>query len=219
MFDFDGQHNSDALMDELHRFVQFWVDPVLPADSLATTFDSDLPRPLNALLSTHAAYHQQIFASQNTLLAFDRITISGDRAYFLDINQSGSVVYTLINDDDDPPVYFIDNNKHFKCAESLSEYLVSFALAELMYWAATQENESGECWDLDFPAIGRQHGHTVNAIWTQRPYIWPNNIATIHLVDDNVLTVEQSNGTFMSAAVSLNAALRASVLQEFPAWH
>ena len=134
MFDFDGQHNSDALMDELHRFVQFWVDPVLPADSLDTTFDSDLPRPLNALLSIHAAYHQQIFASHNTLLAFDQITTTGDRACFIDINQSGSVVCTLINDDDDdPPVYFIDNNEHFKCADSLSEYLVSFALAAVSY--------------------------------------------------------------------------------------
>ena len=218
MFDFDGQPNADALMNELRRFVQFWVDPVLPVDSLATTFDSELPRPLNALLSIHAAYDQQIFSSQNTLLAFDQITIADDRAYFIDINQSGSVVCTLINNDDDPPVYLIDNNEHFKCTDSLSEYLVSFALAELMYWAATQENECGECWDLDFPAIGRQHGHSVNAIWTRRPYIWPKNIATFHLVDGNVLTVEQANGTSMSSSVGLKAALRASVLKEFPTW-
>ena len=170
------------------------------------------------MLSIHAAYDQQIFSSQNTLLAFDQITIADDRAYFVDINQTGLVVYTLINDDEDPPVYLVDNSEHLKCTDSLSEYLVSFALAELMYWAATQENESGECWDLNFPEIGRKHGHTVNTIWTQRPYIWPNNLATFHLVDNNVLTVEQSNGTSMSSSVSLNAELRASALQDFPAW-
>ena len=218
MFDFDRHRNAEDLIGELDRFVQFWVQPALQTGQRSASSGSSIPPSLNTLLSIHATYSHQIFSGQNRLLRSDEISITDNRVHFIDINQSGPIVYTLADRTGDPPVYVIENGEHLKCADSLSEYLVSFSLAELMYWAATQENDCGECWDLDFPEIGRRNGHSVNTIWTRRPYLWPGNLATFNLIDDNVIAMETSNGALLSSSVNLSPKLRQSVLREFPAW-
>lgn len=215
MFAFDSAESVSELMDELERFVSFWVGQKLSAGQATAAVDTSLPHALDRLLAMAEAWPDNLFGQVHRLHARDELVRDGERLYFLDIEQTGPAVYALIGEDPDPPVYCADEpGAQGEQVGPLSEYLVSFALQNLMYWA------TDEAWDLDFPAICRRHGLPVEAIWTNRPCVWPGNIQNYYLCAGQVLTVEQPSADvrFQSSAHALDNELRAAIRADYPRW-
>ncbi len=221
MWMFERCSDYRELMDELERFTGFWVGARLNRYPSNQSF-LDLPYGLNRLLKLDCEYQNKLFHHHHILLSKENIVEEEGRLYFLDLDQAGLLTYIEIDDDDDsdPLVCCVDQNGVGGPVDRLARFLVSYSLHELMTWAALQENDMGECWDIDFPAVCIETGLPHQVLWARKPYFWPENLITVHLCNNEMISVEQEGAEtrFLSSSPSLSAEFEACIKRVYPNW-
>lgn len=152
MFAFNAARTPDELMDELERFIKFWLGPRKPGyGEPKVALDRDpLPGPLRRLYAFAGrwpptggrhGHGPNAFAAQDTLAPLSRAEWTDDgRVVFLWENQ-GCWVCATEPHGKDPPVWVSEGededggHQWDLVADSLSRFLVSFCLQELMFGA------------------------------------------------------------------------------------
>ena len=150
MFDLMSARNAGERMDQLERFIEFWVGPRKlefgePEDALARI---GLPGPLARLYrfagrwkpdgwSKDPRFPPHMFCAQDELIELAKLAPTTEgRLPFISENQN---VWTCATDllQDDPPVWIRENYEshpewNLSC-NSLSKFLISFCLQELLF--------------------------------------------------------------------------------------
>ncbi len=139
----------NRLMEELQKFIVFWLGPRREEFGLPGVVldEHRLPKPLRSLYSFAGRWKRphpqvdeelEIFSIEEHLRPVDRLEVSPDgKLIFIDENQGNWTCATL-PEGDDPPVWVEDvfNNygqgKWGLVSESLSQFLVTFCLRELL---------------------------------------------------------------------------------------
>ena len=154
MFDFDAVGTPQDRMDELERFLSFWLGPRKPeyGEPDAALASRPLPYPLRRLYQfagrwpsrhdVHRRYNANLFCVQDALRDFSRLQLTDDgKLVFIDENQ-GVWTNATLPDGDDPPVWVEDVLKQYGTdrwglvTDSLSRFLVSFCLQEALLGSA-----------------------------------------------------------------------------------
>jgi hypothetical protein len=151
VFDFNAMLTPGRRMDELARFLSFWLGDPGPdyGDSPVDLGARALPEPLRRLYAVAGRWPMadkygnrhigRLFSAQDALRPLSRLETSDDgKLIFIDENQGVWTVATL-PEGNDPPVWVEDSLEGYgtgrwgKVAESLSEFLVTFCLQELVF--------------------------------------------------------------------------------------
>ena len=133
MFVLQEQSDSVSLIAELERFADAWLmGHATPSSSRHVATGSNLPLSLDRVLQLNERYKNELFCQQDSLLDRDSIRTDHDRLYFLDINQTGVVVFALLSGDQDP--YVFHDGDIDTPIDRLSNFLVTYALQELMLY-------------------------------------------------------------------------------------
>jgi hypothetical protein len=183
-FDLMGAESASERMQTLLQFIEYWLGPRRPeygepAEALAAL---RLPRPLHVLyefagrwprfypLPNYEPWNHAL-AHQDHLKKLDRLQFAGnDRLIFVDENQGVWECSTLTHGDD-PPVWCIEDRwskqERLACS-SLSTFLVSFVLQELMFGSRLALSDKG---------IERMFAETqqeATVLWRDGPYVLGN---------------------------------------------
>ncbi len=159
-FALNSASNPDQLLSELEKFIVFWLGPRkeefgVPADVLDRY---QLPTPLRRLyafaghwkrLCRYTKLEEDIFSLQEHLRPPDRVEPTPDgKLIFVDENQGNWTCATL-PEGQDPPVWVEDvfNNygqeKWALVTESLSQFLVTFCLCDLLFGSNLHLTDKG----------------------------------------------------------------------------
>lgn len=149
MFNLQDAPTAEARMSALERFIEFWVGPRLPDCGEPTRVLSRfaLPEPLRRLyhfagrwipphLTRHSRFSRHMFSVQDSLLNLEDLQSPADgKLVFLAENQA---VWHCATEPggEDPPVWMSrdrENPDWEPVHPSLSQFLVGFALQELLF--------------------------------------------------------------------------------------
>lgn len=184
-------------MDELEKFILFWLGPRKPAygESASALGLVSLPYPLCRLYGfagqwpphPHYANEPNVFCVQDYLIPLSGLEYSDDgKLVFLVENQSCWTCATLTQGDD-PPVWVAgdylypnpDDGEWHLITDSLSKFLVSFCLQELLFGSVPHTPGTRRLSNID-----RQKAVP---LWTDGPYVGSNRSHNFYLLNDEVL--------------------------------
>jgi len=183
-------------MDELEKFIVFWLgsrsmdygepDSVIERVSL--------PYPLRRLYAFAGKWpplypihtdQPNVFCVQDCLLPLGKLSVSEDgKLPFVVENQSCWTSSTLPYGDD-PPVWvegdFLPSSGWHVVTESLSRFLVSFCLQELLFGSMLRDGAT-------IPEhLSPMDPHRLTPLWTAGPYVHEATEHTFYLLDDEIL--------------------------------
>jgi len=158
-----------------------WVPDLRPAHGIdAALLPSFIPPPLRAIYELAGNYPVHyteqwrrpywtpgLFGTQDQLLPPDQLEINDGRFRFIHENQGVWWCETLI-DHNDPPVYAnIDDNRAHEVCSTLSNFLTTFCLQELVFGAKRLFAA-----DSGLAAIGDLTLEAPKEIWDNGVYVW-----------------------------------------------
>jgi hypothetical protein len=180
--------DASQRMAALCQFIEFWLGPRMPEFGVpgASMANARIPAPLKSLYAFAGRWpprantklsriHPHPFSYQDSLRTISRLEVTkNERLIFLDENQGNWDCRTLC-DGDDPPVWccgdHADENANSFASESLacgslSRFLVSFALQELLFGAPL-------CLAGDpVESLFRQDLENARPLWLDGPYVF-----------------------------------------------
>src|SRR5436190_21159790 len=211
-FAFQSARSPASLMDELEKFIVFWLGPRRPEygepESALETFP--LPYPLRRLYAFAGRWpplHKRleepnVFSVQDSLRSFsDLYETERAELVFLDENQ-GVWWCTTLPDGNDPPVWVEGDLgpsgavERKLVAESLSRFLVTFCLQELLF---------GSKLVIIDEYLGRlfeSAGQSAVSLWSNGPYVYSghnDNYYDFYLFNDTVLVYRCGDSIFFGA--------------------
>lgn len=177
-FGLRGAKSASERMGALCRFIEYWLGPRkvtygTPAKQLAKY---QLPKPLRLLYGFAgrwpiAGYNVPAFSQQNALLAPRNLRERDGKLLFVRENQGCWSCETLPRGED-PPVWFVGEHlddqydKDSKVCDSLSSFLVTFVLHELL-WGSRATSADRKLCDL-FKANKRK----AMSLWSKGPFVY-----------------------------------------------
>ena len=209
MFALQEQSDSVSLIAELERFADAWLMGHATTSSLPhTATGPKLPLALDSLLQLNERYNSELFCQQDSLLKRDSIRTDHDRLYFLDINQTGVVVFAQVSGDHDPYVFHDGDTK--TPIDRLSSFLVTYALQELMLYPPN------EPWDIELNDICQEFGHPLEPLWMGRRYVY-GDVRNYYLCNRQAITVTSESYDAYTGYFSLDDDLLHNIKRKFPA--
>ena len=209
MFALQKQSDSVSLIAELQRFAEAWLmGHATPSPSPHVATGSNLPLSLDRVLQLNERYNSELFCQQDSLLDRDSIRTDRDRLYFLDINQTGAVVFALLSDDQDP--YVFHDGDTDTPIDRLSNFLVTYALQELMFYPPN------EPWDFGLNDICQEFGHPLESLWIGRRYVY-GDVRNYYFCNRQAITVTSESYDAYTGYFSLDDDLLHNVKRKYPA--
>jgi hypothetical protein len=203
MFNFNDKTTPAQLMDELERFIVYWLgrrrdhygEPVQSLSELR------LPEPLRRLFGFAGRWPSvtgrdemcekygwvSIFSTQDMLLRPSRLQWTDGRVVFIVENQgvwslatetAGEDASVWIDADDVGPE---ECEKWPKVNDSLARLLITFCLQELTFGAKFG------VWDTKLTELFRSGQPNVTPLWLHGTYVRPECNYNFYLMDDDVL--------------------------------
>ena len=204
MFNFNDKTTPAELIDELERFIVFWLGPRQeeygePTESLSKL---RLPEPLRRLYAFAGRWPSvtgrdemcekygwvSIFSTQDMLLRPSRLEWTDDgKVVFIVENQGVWSLATRTAGDDAPVWIDAEDVGIEKCDEwpkandSLASLLTTFCLQELTFGARFG------VWDTELTRLFRSGLPNITPLWLNGTYVWPECNYSFYLMDDDVL--------------------------------
>lgn len=201
-FNLQSASTSDKLMDELEKFIVFWLgprreehgEPQSKLDALR------LPKPLRRLYSFAGRWQQQhpqayeqigVFSCEDGLRQLEHLEWSDDgKLIFLDENQAVWTCATL-TDGDDPPVWVEDVFEEYEqgkwglVTESLSRFLVTFCLRGMLYGSkyCLHDKAFERLWDAS--------SDERTSLWLDGDYTYSARTCSFYLIGSDILVLDE----------------------------
>ena len=216
-FDFESKDTPSELLDELERFIIYWLGERKPeyGTPLEILDKLSLPKPLYRLYAFcgrwpkprsndwHSPESVELFSTQDLLLRPESLRQTEDgKLEFLVENQG---VWTLVTDPEgeDPPIWADseemgnqDGSTWTEICPSLTQLLVTFCLQELSFGA--KQSYSGE------PLV--QHFKSGQAkiitLFLETAYVWEFSSQNYYLMDDEILVCQLDETSYYFGANS-----------------
>jgi len=194
-FDLQSAQSAKERMDELEKFILFWLGPRRPeyGEPDSALEQVSLPYPLQRLyafagnwppLRGYYANQPNVFCNQDYLIPLSKLKqLEDGKLKFLVENQSCWICATLPYGDD-PPVWvegdFLPSSGWHLVTESLSRFVVSFCLQELLFGSMPWDGR-----DPEHPIADRL-GSAV-PLWTNGPFVHFPTEHSFYLLGENIL--------------------------------
>jgi hypothetical protein len=200
----------DRLMEELEKFIEFWIGPRreefgVPGVVLGGL---QLPAPLRRLYSfagrwkiPHPKVEEEvdIFSIEDHLRPAESLELTPDgKLIFLDENQ-GNWSCATFSEGDDPPVWVEDvfniygQGKWGRVTESLSRFLVTFCLKELLFGSTFTLGDKG------LEQLFESSKAEAIPLWTEGAYPNSNKDFSFYLLHGSVLVGDLGGGIWFGA--------------------
>jgi hypothetical protein len=209
-FAFHAAATPDRLMDELEKFIMFWIGPRREQFGVpkAILEGHKLPAPLRRLYSfagawkrphPHSSEPVEIFSIEEHLRSVDRLEPTPDgKLIFIDENQGNWTCATLPVEDD-PPVWFEDvfnpdaKEQWALVTESLSQFLVTFCLRELLFGSKFLLMDNG------LEQLFESSKAEAFPLWTEGAYPNWDEKFSFHLLHRSILVGDVGGGIWFGA--------------------
>jgi hypothetical protein len=210
VFAFQTASTPDRLMGELERFIRFWLGPRREAygEPESALRRRRLPAPLRRLYAFAGRWTRQhpqttdqanIFSIDDGLRSLNQLERTPDgKLTFLD-ESSGNWSCATLPEGDDPPVWVDDTFEEYHqgkwglVANSLSQFLVTFCLRELMH--GSKRCLSGKALTDVFES-SKEHAVP---LWVNQPYVYLPKGYSFYLLHGRVLVGQGHGATWLAA--------------------
>ncbi len=216
-FDFDSKETFSELLDELERFIVYWLGERKPeyGTPLEILDQLSLPEPLYRLYAFcgrwpkprpndwHSPDSIELFSTQDVLLRPESLRQTEDgKLEFLVENQG---VWTLVTDPEgeDPPIWADseemgnqDGSTWTEICPSLTQLLVTFCLQELLFGA------KHSYWGKPLIEYFKSGQAKLAPLFFKTTYVWEFSSQTYYLMDDEVLVCQRGEKSFSFGATS-----------------
>lgn len=217
LFNFDSKTTPSKLLNELERFIIYWLGERKPeyGTPLEILEKLSLPEPLYRLYAFcgrwpkprprdwHSPNSVELFSTQDVLLRPESLRQTEDgKLEFLIENQG---VWTLVTEleGEDPPIWADskdmgneDGSKWTEICPSLTQLLVTFCLQELSFGA--KQSYSDEPLVQDFNSEQAK----LAPLFLQTAYVWEFSSQKYYLMDDEILVCQMGEQSFTFGANS-----------------
>jgi hypothetical protein len=217
-FAFQSASSPESLMDELEKFIEFWLGPRRPeyGEPESSLEKFPLPYPLRRLYAfagrwppVHEYYLDEpnVFSVQDSLRSFTSLKRWEDGKIDFLVENQGCWTCATLPDGEDPPVWAegdlgdvgagngVNDGtvKRRLVSESLSRFLVTFCLQELLFGSKLCISDDALTNYLE------SSKESAALLWSNGPYVYSEEEDNYFLLNDAVLVRQMADGAIFGA--------------------